>query len=767
MSVASINSDTASGASAESSDSLIRDLNTDNIDSFLHQELQLLSTSQPIAPLRTRFKKRSPALKTAIERFGVNDAQMNVLMDLILCRKLPVTSCQALIEVLLPRGPVKFRHVVRVLQFLSMRETGTTASKTELPAAIILGLINWIIAIYDHIDNIHSFEKFYGVLFHYLSMKKLRIHLCHLLCRMTRRHHVKKYRIHQLQDLIDKNGPEPELVALMNVFKLYNPELIVPGRSKKPNFANPLKHLVDRYSEIRNMWGADRSTDGSVSTTRRGATDNEMQPRKRQRRGHDVASLKVPLPTTTTNSSLPSVTLREINNVVDLAEKLDRLTLPDQMASILDNRLLQHLIACDPRESSVMRISNWLSNVLQELLKGRNHSTMYKKSLQELLQKCITMARLTKAHLPILETFLKDYISTWNGWEFENEVFELLTFVRPGSFEEINDWYLKPLHRLYYVSDVKWKAKLILCYTEWLKNWALLDWKRHRERRSTNTEIDMDEMVWLFQGLDFNVDYFRTIQHFIYHVDRLSVIGLGMEGDHPLLQHAALSFFEFVSSISINHDIPEIIIPAAPLIYRSFFSICGMSVSRICGIVHQYKKAFEDNDRKIGDWVTRHTSDYLDNFNTHVMDICSALWRNSALARSTEDELPFSLSPEITKVYDNLCESRGESANLVLSLTHSAALAGFSERFIQEKENNANVEARHNGPVTAQLLETLSETGGISVSYMDYRVELLEDLRTLGFHGLYDLLYDCMSSLIERKQKEQKQKEAMDQSMEI
>ena len=38
---------------------------------------------------------------------------------------------------------------------------------------------------------------------------------------------------------------------------------------------------------------------------------------------------------------------------------------------------------------------------------------------------------------------------------------------------------------------------------------------------------------------------------------------------------------------------------------------------------------------------------------------------------------------------------------------------------------------------------------------MDYRVGLLDDLKKKGFHGMYNLLYDCMSSLIERK-KEQK-----------
>lgn len=134
------------------------------------------------------------------------------------------------------------------------------------------------------------------------------------------------------------------------------------------------------------------------------------------------------------------------------------------------------------------------------------------------------------------------------------------------------------------------------------------------------------------------------MQFFIQHVDRLSVIGYVLEGDNPLLQHASLSFFEFVSSMSTHHDIPEIIIPAGPLVYRSFFSTSGMAMARICGIINQYKKAFEANERKTGDWITRHTVEYLNHFNTYVMDVCNAIWRNLALNRTNQHELAFSFT---------------------------------------------------------------------------------------------------------------------------
>lgn len=39
------------------------------------------------------------------------------------------------------------------------------------------------------------------------------------------------------------------------------------------------------------------------------------------------------------------------------------------------------------------------------------------------------------------------------------------------------------------------QARLILCYTEWLKNWVLLDWKVHAQRRRQLEGNEMDEEV--------------------------------------------------------------------------------------------------------------------------------------------------------------------------------------------------------------------------------------------------------------------------------
>lgn len=75
--------------------------------------------------------------------------------------------------------------------------------------------------------------------------------------------------------------------------------------------------------------------------------------------------------------------------------------------------------------------------------------------------------------------------------EFSDEIFGLIAFVKPNDYEELYQDILLPLYRKYYIMNVTWKTKLITCYTEWLKNWALLDWRGHKERPHVK---DVDNM---------------------------------------------------------------------------------------------------------------------------------------------------------------------------------------------------------------------------------------------------------------------------------
>ncbi|KAL1932275.1 hypothetical protein VTP01DRAFT_9331 [Rhizomucor pusillus] len=710
-------------------------VNVHNVDQFLQKQFSNFHSAIVKTRLRKAFQEKYPKIEPVIKKYGLNEEQLVVMLDLIFCGKLGDFNCIKLINLLLPRHGVSEKHVLRIFAHLSCREYSTR---------VMSKLLKWVITIYELLDSTEQISKLYSVLFHYLSMETLRPELCHLLYFMTKRVHVKPYRIRYLLSIVEKStsGMEPHVFGLLDTYRAYYPEINLPRTSKKRQiFSHPDPAAKEYIQQIRLEW--DQSAEVPNLDLHKPALDN---PPVKRRKVNDK-SLTVPN-TVTSRVDIGSITIGDIPDAEHLAESIDKLELPDQLATILENRMLQHLLVCSPSDTTVLRLSLWLGQALQSLLKWSNHTEVSKESFAELIRKLVTLSRITKAHLPLIETFLRDFLQTWNGVHLVQEIFELLTYVKPTTFEDLYENFLKPLYRLFWRSDALWKARLILCYTEWFKNWALLDWNRHAQRRRSaddeDYELDTDEVIWLFEGLSFNVDYFRVMQLFIQHVDRLSVMGYVLEGDHPLLQHASLSFFEFVSSMSIHHDIPEIIIPAGPIVYRSFLTTSAMAMSRICGIVNQYKKAFEVNDRKTGDWVTRHTVEYLNHFNTYVMDLCNALWRNLALSHSNPSELAFSFTDEITEAFAAICDARDQTLNLVLSLTHSPALANFSKRFMDGKEEEAETELRHDGPITAQLLKSLGKDGGVKISYGEFRVELLDYLHHLGFDGIYKLLYGSM-----------------------
>ena len=69
---------------------------------------------------------------------------------------------------------------------------------------------------------------------------------------------------------------------------------------------------------------------------------------------------------------------------------------------------------------------------------------------------------------------------------------------------------LRSLYQLYYISDAYWKARLIHCYSEWLNNWALLNWDKHKKLEQ-DEQKEMDQVIWLFKGLLSDTDCFRSM----------------------------------------------------------------------------------------------------------------------------------------------------------------------------------------------------------------------------------------------------------------
>ncbi|SAL95068.1 hypothetical protein [Absidia glauca] len=680
-----------------------------------------------------------------IEKYGVKSDHFCIILDLILCQALSPRSTTKLLSFLLPRTAVSQKEVIRIIGHLSQR---------DYPADILQSLLQWVACVYNLIDGEEHITKLYGLLFHYLTLERLRPQICHLLFLMTKKVHVKPYRVRFLLKLLEKGQPEPQLIALLKVYQSYWPSMgagLKYVNLKQNPFYNVYSKIQSKVTEIHRLWLDDttpRIFDEQQVASASAQMVCEAEPAKKRTKSQQYMGIKF------LQEEKPDMFDPEL-----LLTYLDRQSIPEQISSILGNRMIQHVIVCNPNDVVIPRVCDILAQQLMDLLYWNRQTAASNKVLKELLYKILQVARFTKAHIPVMETFLERYLCSWNGIDLTSEIFELLTYIKPSSFQVLFESYLKPLYRLYCVSDVQWKAKLILCYRNWLKNWALLDWYRHAERKKhfadESEEDTMDSIAWLFQGISFNTDYFAVMQQMIYHVDRLCVQGLVLEQDHPILQHVSLSFFEFTASMSLQHDIPSIVLPAASLVYRSFFSPNATVVSRICGILHKYKLSFESNDRQAEDWMDKHSEDYLDHFNTYVLDICNCLWRNLAFDHREGSSSTFALSPDIIAFFHKRCDERGDSLNLLFSLTHSSAFVGFSKQFMKIKTEELGLQSQPEDLITVESVKALVNIEGEPMSYMDYRVDYLDYLNDLGFRGVYDLLYTCMASLIKRKEQKQ------------
>ncbi|KAI7906552.1 Mis6-domain-containing protein [Cokeromyces recurvatus] len=624
-----------------------------------------------------------------IEQYGLLEPQFNALFEAILSKNLPSASAKILIPYLLPRSKISDEYIIRIIGKLSQK---------GVDMSMVAELLKWIIAVYDIIERKDRIRKLYPVLFHYLPYVSVRSHICHLLYYLTRKEQVTPYRVRRLNELIESERNNAEMIGLLLYYQTFDISIIVPYNVRLVNvfvFKNPCLNITTNLANIRGLWANDE-----MELTLDVHKSDFQLPARKKPRGSRSKKL----------TEEPSRTL-DIIDITRIANNAENFEIAEQFYAVLENRRLQHIFLCDPNDNVIDRLSYWITQKIMDLIRWGNSKDSERQELHELLKMLVKFTRFAKTQLAAIEYILFQYLKTWNGFEFQDEIFELITYIKPGEFRELYQQVLKPLYKLYAVSDVRWKTKLILCYTEWLKNWALLDWSRHVQL-SKEGETDVDYITNVFSGLTFNINYFETIQKLVEHVDRICVMGLLAENDNPLMQHGCLTFFELVSTISLQDDIPDIIIPAAALVHRSFFSTSAMAVSRMCGIIHRYKLAFEENDKKTEDWMSKHNPAYLDHFNKYMMDICNALWRNLALSNSYQDSLAFSLKELSIEKLKAICKERDIDANLVLSITHSSPLVGFSKRFMTMLEDEAKI--IHQRPITAKYLKQLQKVKGKS-----------------------------------------------------
>lgn len=254
-----------------------------------------------------------------------------------------------------------------------------------------------------------------------------------------------------------------------------------------------------------------------------------------------------------------------------------------------------------------------------------------------------------------------------------------------------------------------------------------------------------------------------TICALIQHVNSLTLT-LAQTSFTVPTHSAILEFYEQAVRLVTDDALKRYIrieLPPAELVYILIFSDSLAVVSRMCNILACYKKGFEtamstkarnDGSRQIDSMSYKRT--YVNLYNGFLMDICNCLWRARAFSDSDTNAQGCLVPRPIIQPLTSYVSSVDKTVTLpsLFGLSYSPILCLQSIQRVRELEDgemetNESIRTRHEGPVTQGSLTKLATSGGMQLSWQDYRINVLESLSENGLIGIAELLKNTMTVL--------------------
>ena len=288
------------------------------------------------------------------------------------------TTQEALIKVLNPVDPVPTSLICVVVNGLGYGSRRASVFSQQL-------LLKWMVMIHDFLEDSSILSKFYSVFFNLLSMSSLRSDLCPLLARITRRKHVKPFRVQMLQDLNKKVGREHALSKLLQVYDLYAPDSLNIEREdgRVPEFSHPDPEWANQFQRIRER------TDHAGSDL-----SLQREPIPSFRRGDKGLRLSA--------SVEGSYNLDRIENAEDLVNSIEKIRITELETSDLDDPVLQRYLALDSDQTHTEVVNECLSKALTQQLDILPSARGGKKPLGDVLSEALAYTRYVKVGARIL-----------------------------------------------------------------------------------------------------------------------------------------------------------------------------------------------------------------------------------------------------------------------------------------------------------------------------------------------------------------------------
>lgn len=275
------------------------------------------------------------------------------------------TTQKALVKLLYPASPVPFHLTCIVVNGLGHGSRKASVSIQQL-------LLKWIILIHDILEDPSMLSSFYSVFFNLLDMASLRADLCHILAQITRRKHVRPFRVQMLQALSKQVGREPALSKLMQIYNTYAPGILdikkVAGRI--PEFSHPNPEWTNQLQMI--LGGADHLSADPLN--RRDSTSAFRRGAKRLRLSASVEG---------------SYSLDRIDNAEDFVNNIEEIRITGLASSDLDDPVLQRYLTLGSEDTHTEDVNECLSKAFMQQLDSLTSDRDAKKPLAEVLDESL------------------------------------------------------------------------------------------------------------------------------------------------------------------------------------------------------------------------------------------------------------------------------------------------------------------------------------------------------------------------------------------
>ena len=287
---------------------------------------------------------------------GIPEAVLSRLLKILTAKnKLDQGTVTTLVKNLYPQGVIASKHLTWIICCLG-------PSKSKPSAATQALLLRWLILCYDIMAEKTHLSKLYAVLFNHLDSISLRKPLCHLLSLVTRRKHVKPFRIQALMELIQNAGGEDkELVSLLRVFKNYYPEIVIGDMGGTRRATLSFKHPDPEWSNHARLLQT-QIMERTQTTPR---PDFQVVHRGEVKRSR----IEVVIPVLQTSRvSKQRTSLEEIRDIDHFVDKLDNIELPNQIISTLGDTMAQKYLYLVKSKAAEHRINEWLRSFMEDKL---------------------------------------------------------------------------------------------------------------------------------------------------------------------------------------------------------------------------------------------------------------------------------------------------------------------------------------------------------------------------------------------------------------